>query len=69
VAATGVLSGAGAALGVARWLGSLLYRVSVTDPLSYGIGLLLLPAAALLGCWRPARRAAAVNPADIIRQE
>jgi putative ABC transport system permease protein len=29
----------------------------------------LLGAAALLGCWRPARRAATANPAETIRQE
>lgn len=38
-------------------------------PLSYGLALLLLPAAALAGCWRPAWRAAAANPAEAIREE
>jgi ABC-type lipoprotein release transport system permease subunit len=36
---------------------------------SYALALLLLPAAALLGCWRPAWRAAASNPAETIREE
>ncbi len=60
---------AGAALIAARWLGALVYGVSPRDPLSYGLALLLLPAAALLGCWRAASRAAAANPAEIIREE
>jgi putative ABC transport system permease protein len=66
---SGVLLGAGATQLAARWLGSLLYGVSSNDPLSYGLAVLLLPAAALLGCWFPAWRAASANPAQIIRQE
>jgi len=67
--ATGVLLGAAGSLVAARWLGALIYGVSPRDPLSYGLALLLLPAAALLGCWRPARRAATANPAEMIREE
>jgi putative ABC transport system permease protein len=64
----GVALGAAATLGAARWLGALLYGVSAYDPLSYSLALLSLPAAALLGCWRPASRAAAASPAQIIRE-
>jgi putative ABC transport system permease protein len=69
LAAAGVLMGAVAALVAARWLATLVYGVSARDPLSYALALVLLPAAALLGCWRPAWRAAAANPAEIIREE
>ncbi|MBI1810073.1 MAG: ABC transporter permease, partial [Gemmatimonadetes bacterium] len=69
LAAAGVAIGAVAALGAAQWLGTLLYGISPRDPISYGLGLLLLPAAAFAGCWRPAWRAASANPADIIREE
>jgi predicted permease len=69
LAAAGVLIGAVAALLAARWLGALLYGVGPFDPLSYGLALLFLPAAALLGGWRPAGRAAAANPAELIREE
>ncbi len=69
LAATGVVLGGAGALAAAQWLGALVYGVSPRDPLSYGAALLLLPAAAFLGCWRPARRAAAANPADMIREE
>ena len=69
LAAAGVLTGAVAALVAARWLGALLYGVGPFDPLSYGLALLFLPAAALLGGWRPAGRAAAANPAELIREE
>lgn len=69
LAAVGVLIGAAAALLAARWLGTLLYGVGPFDPFSYGLALLFLPAAALLGGWRPASRAAAANPAELIREE
>jgi hypothetical protein len=69
LAAIGVLLGGAAALVAARWLGTLVYGVSPRDPVSYAAALLLLPAAVLLGCWRPACRAAAANPAEIIRAD
>jgi ABC-type antimicrobial peptide transport system permease subunit len=69
LAAAGVLIGAIAALVATRWLGTLLYGVGPFDPLSYGLALLFLPAAALLGGWRPAGRAAVANPAELIREE
>jgi putative ABC transport system permease protein len=67
--AAGVLLGVAGALAAARWLGTLVYGVSARDPLSYALALVLLPGAALLGCWRPAWRAAGANPAEIIREE
>jgi putative ABC transport system permease protein len=69
LAAAGVLSGGAVALIAARLLSGLLYGVSATDPLSYGVALFLLPVAALIGCWRPAWRAASANPAEMIRAE
>jgi len=65
----GVVLGVIAALVAAQALSSLLFRVSPSDPASYLLALLLLPLAALLGCWRPALRAASVNPAETIRGE
>jgi predicted permease len=69
LAAAGVLLGSAAALAAARWLSTLVYGISPRDPLSYALALLLLPGAALLGCWRPAWRAAAANPTETIREE
>jgi predicted lysophospholipase L1 biosynthesis ABC-type transport system permease subunit len=69
LAAAGVAIGLVGALIAARWLGALVYGVSARDPVSYGAGLLLLPAAVLLGCWRPAWRAGSADPAEIIREE
>jgi ABC-type antimicrobial peptide transport system permease subunit len=67
--AAGVVLGLAGAELAGRWLGALLYGVSPHDPLSYGLASLLLAAAALLGCWRPAWRAASVNPVEMIREE
>ncbi len=69
LAATGVFFGLIAAMVSTRWMGALLYGVGPLDPMSFGFALLLLPAVALLGCWRPAARAAASNPAEAIREE
>ena len=69
LAAAGVALGAWGAALQARWLGSCSTELARYDPLSYGLALLLLPAAALLGCWRPAWRAAAASPAEVIREE
>jgi len=67
--AIGLAAGvAGAAL-ASRYLRLLIYGVSVADPVTYASALVLLAAAAGLGCWRPAARAAGANPVDAIRAE
>ncbi len=69
LAAAGALIGMGAAWVAAHWLEKMLYGIGPFDPPSYGLALLFLPAAALLGGWRPAGRAARANPAELIREE
>ena len=69
LAAAGALLGTIATILAARWLGALVYGISPRDPLSFALALLLLPAVALLGCWRPAARAAAADPVTTIRAE
>ena len=69
LAAIGILLGIAGAILVARQLHGLLYGISDADPLTYGMALIALPAAALAGCWRPAWKAAAANPIDAIRTE
>ncbi len=69
------LTGAGMALGLlaalpgGRLLESQLYGVTPGDPLTYGVLLLLLLAAGALASDLPARRAAAVDPAEILRED
>jgi predicted permease len=68
------LSGAGLVIGLVgavaltRVMSSMLVGVSPTDPMTYGIILLLFIAIAILACLVPARRAASLDPATAIRQ-
>jgi ABC-type antimicrobial peptide transport system permease subunit len=53
----------------ARWLNSLLFRVSARDPLSVGVTLLVLIVVTLAAAWVPSRRAAKVDPMVALRCE
>ncbi len=70
-----VLTGGGLLLGIvaafagARYLRTLVYGISVSDPLTYIVAALVISIAALIGCWWPASRAASANPVDAIRAE
>ncbi len=65
----GVILGLAAAVPTTRFLGSMLYEVSATDPVVFiGVGLLMV-AVTLLAAYLPARRAARVNPIDVLRFE
>jgi putative ABC transport system permease protein len=52
---------------VATSLRSLLFAVAPTDPLALAAVALILLCASLLACYLPARRAAGLNPADLLR--
>jgi predicted permease len=69
LAAAGVILGLGAGAGAARWLRSLLYGVSPLDPLTFGGVALFVTAAALLTSFLSARRAARVEPLELLRSE
>jgi ABC-type antimicrobial peptide transport system permease subunit len=68
-----VTAGAGlgiaAALGASRFLESLLFGLSPSDPLTYGAIALLLVALGLPASALPARRASRVNPLDALRAD
>jgi predicted permease len=55
------------ALGATRVLSSLLFGVSPTDPLSFGLAALLFLAVAVLASYLPARRATRVDPLTALR--
>jgi ABC-type antimicrobial peptide transport system permease subunit len=67
--AVGMLLGVVAAFAGARYLRTLVYGISVADPVTYGIAAAIITIAALIGCWWPASRAASANPVDAIRAE
>jgi putative ABC transport system permease protein len=69
VVASGVALGLLAALVVARLMASLLFGVGANDPGALLTVATLLPAAALLACLVPVRRALAVQPAVLLRAE
>ena len=69
VTAIGLVAGIAAALGLTRFVESMLYGVTTTDPLTFvGVALMLL-LAATLACLVPARRAARVEPMVALRYE
>jgi ABC-type antimicrobial peptide transport system permease subunit len=70
-----ILASIGLAIGLAivfilaRFLTSMLYGVSPTDPITFVTITFLLAGVALVACYIPARRAARVDPAIALRAE
>jgi len=65
----GIAIGVVGALALTRLLKSLLFGVSVTDPLTFILVTVLLGSVALAACWLPARGAAKVDPLVGLRHE
>lgn len=66
LAAVGIGIGMACALAFTRLLRGLLYEVSATDPWVLGLTALALLVVAFVASWLPARRAAAVDPAEVL---
>ena len=60
--AWGIAIGLAAAIGLSRFLSTLLFGIEPTNPITYGGVALMLAVAALAACYVPARRALRVDP-------
>ena len=69
LAALGTIVGVLGALAVTRWIQSLLYDVSTTDPVIFVSLPLFLAAIAVASCYLPARRAAKGDPLAVLRSD
>ena len=69
LAAWGTVLGALGALGITRIIGSLLYNVTPTDPVSFGGVMALMLVVAAAAAYVPARRATKVDPMVALRAE
>jgi putative ABC transport system permease protein len=69
LAALGAVIGLAGAIGLTRWLESLLFSVSRTDPGTFAAVPVLLVLVAILACYVPARRAMRVDPMIALRAE
>ncbi len=65
----GGIIGLALAVGLSRWITSLLFGVTPLDPLTYIASGVLISAAAMAASYIPARRAASVDPMETLRSE
>ena len=67
--AIGLGLGLAGAFVTTRFLGSLLFETSPTDPVTLGTTMFVVAAVALTACWLPARRALRIDPVIALRGE
>ena len=65
----GLTIGLAGALALTRLMTTLLFEVSPTDPITFGVVSLCVVLATLLACYIPARRATKVDPLIALRYE
>jgi ABC-type antimicrobial peptide transport system permease subunit len=63
----GLVIGLLASFGLTRFLSSLLFNISPTDPLTFALISILLGGVALFACYLPARRATRIDPLSAMK--
>jgi putative ABC transport system permease protein len=69
LAVLGIVVGSTAAIIVTRLLANLLYEVHSSDPVTYAVIAAVLATTAAAAAWRPARRAASLDPMLALRAD
>jgi predicted permease len=67
LAGTGIALGLAGAFGATQVVGTVLYRVTPTDPITFGVIVLVLAGVAMAASYLPARQAMAVEPNVALR--
>jgi ABC-type antimicrobial peptide transport system permease subunit len=65
----GVAIGLGVSLALTRFISSLLFGISPTDPITFAAVAISLTLVAVAACCLPARRAMSVDPMSALRHE
>jgi ABC-type antimicrobial peptide transport system permease subunit len=67
--AAGIPVGLVCAIALTRWIRSMLFQTTATDPFTLAAVILLFLAVGLIACFVPAWRAAQLDPVSALRQE
>ncbi len=67
--ACGVVLGGALSVWASKFIATLLFNVTPRDPLTFAVSTTVLFTAALTAGWLPARRAASIDPAHVLREE
>lgn len=65
----GLVLGLALTFGLTRFIASMLYGVSPTDPMTALAVVCLLAVISILACYLPAHRAMRINPVSAIREQ
>jgi predicted permease len=65
----GLLLGLGAVVYTQRWLAGMLYNVSALDPITLGVAMSGVLILVLMAVWLPTRRAAGIEPQQVLRHD
>lgn len=68
-AAFGAVCGVAMAVGLSRYMKSLVFEISPLDPLTFLAAPLVLSIAVILASYVPARRAASLNPVEVLKAD